>query len=184
MALISQSDLEARLGRTLTSEETTAFTLINAATQAYVEKLIGSKVESVAETTRYYDGGVHSLSIDPCTNITAVKYIDEDSNVELTFDSSDYTQEPINQTLKTELRYRWGIFNRSINNIAVTAKFSIYGDTDVLNIVKDAMLQFLSGEVQNSSNITRESIEGYTVEYASAESKSALAPIKYLFPGI
>jgi hypothetical protein len=39
MALVSQSDLEARLGRPLTAEEATAFTSINAAHQAYIENL-------------------------------------------------------------------------------------------------------------------------------------------------
>lgn len=184
MALITQSDLEARLGRSLTSEESTAFTTINAAVQSSVQSLIGSNVEAVSETTRYYDGGVQVLSIDPCTDISAVKYIDENSTVEYTFETSDYTQEPVNKTLKTYLRNRWGKFNRSINNVAVTAKFSIYADTDTLNIVKDAMLQYLESEIQNSSNIVKESIEGYSVEFASTESKSALSPIKYLFPGV
>lgn len=182
MALISQADLEARLGRSLTSEETTAFGVINSAVQSYIENLIGSDVESVSESTRYYDGGVQVLSINPCTNISAVKYVDEDSAVEYTFDTSDYTQEPINKTLKTYLRNRWGKFNRSINNVAVTAKFSIYGDTDTLNIVKDAILNYLSGEIENSSDITKESIEGYSVEFASTESRAALQPIKFLFP--
>lgn len=38
MALITKVDLEARLGRDLTSEESTAFTIINAAVQSSVEK--------------------------------------------------------------------------------------------------------------------------------------------------
>jgi hypothetical protein len=184
MALISQADLQARLGRTLTSDEATAFGVINAAVQSYVESLIGSSVESASASTRYFDGGVQVLSIDPCTDITAVKYVDEDSTVEYTFETSDYTQEPVNKTLKTYLRNRWGKFNRSINNVAVTAKFSIYGDTETLNIVKDAILNYLTGEIENSSNITKESIEGYSVEFASTESKSSLAPIKFLFPGV
>ena len=58
MALIEQSDLEARLGRSLTAEEASAFTIVNTANQAYVEGMIGSSVESVAEATRYFDGGV------------------------------------------------------------------------------------------------------------------------------
>lgn len=184
MALISQADLQARLGRTLTSDEATAFTVINNAVQSYVESLIGSSVESANESTRYFDGGVHTLSINPCTDITAVKYVDDDSAVEYTFDSSDFTKEPINKTLKTYLRNRLGKFVRGINNVAVTAKFSIFGDTETLNIVKDAMLSYLSSEIENSSNITKESIEGYSVEFASTESKSSLSPIKYLFPGV
>jgi hypothetical protein len=184
MALITKVDLEARLGRDLTSEESTAFTIINAAVQSSVEKMIGSSIESVSASTRLYDGGVQHLSIDPCTSITAVKYVDDDTDVEYTFDSSDYTAEPVNRTLKTMLRNRAGKFGTGMNNVQVTAKFSIYEDTATLSVVKDALLNFLLSEVQDTSNIKKESIEGYSIEYASTESQAALAPIKYLFPGV
>lgn len=184
MALITQSDLEARLGRALSAEEVSAFTLINAANQAFVEKLIGSSVESASATSRYYDGGVQHLTIDPCTSLTAVNIVDDDQIVTDTVDTTDYTSEPINRTLKFWLRYRGGKLPTGINNIKVTAKFSIYDDTDTLNIVKNAMLEALVSEVDNSDNIIRESIEGYSVERAKPETKSALETVKFLFPEI
>lgn len=184
MALITQSDIEARLGRSLTAEETTTFTIVNNALQSKVEQMIGSDVESVSETTRYYDGGVQHLPINPCTNITSVKLVDDDQVATDTYDTTDYTTEPINKTLKTMLRHRSGAFSIGINNIAIAAKFSIYGDTDTLNIVKDAMINALVSEVNNSDNIKRESIEGYSIEYATTETKNSLASIKYLFPEI
>lgn len=184
MALISQSDIEARLGRSLTAEETTTFTIVNNALQSKVELMIGSDVEEVSETTRYYDGGVQHLPINPCTNITSVKLVDDDQVATDTYDTTDYTTEPINKTLKTMLRHRSGAFSIGINNIAIAAKFSIYGDTDTLNIVKDAMINALVSEVNNSDNIKRESIEGYSIEYATTETKNSLASIKYLFPEI
>lgn len=184
MALITQSDIEARLDRSLTAEETTTFTIVNNALQSKVEQMIGSDVESVSETTRYYDGGVQHLPINPCTNITSVKLVDDDQVATDTYDTTDYTTEPINKTLKTMLRHRSGAFSIGINNIAIAAKFSIYGDTDTLNIVKDAMINALVSEVNNSDNIKRESIEGYSIEYATTETKNSLASIKYLFPEI
>ena len=184
MALITQSDIEARLGRSLTAEETTTFTIVNNALQSKVEQMIGSDVESVSETTRYFDGGVQHLPINPCTNITSVKLVDDDQVATDTYDTTDYTTEPINKTLKTMLRHRSGAFSTGINNIAIAAKFSIYGDTDTLNIVKDAMINALVSEVNNSDNIKRESIEGYSIEYATTETKNSLASIKYLFPEI
>ena len=184
MALITQSDIEARLGRSLTAEETTTFTIVNNALQSKVELMIGSDVEEVSETTRYFDGGVQHLPINPCTNITSVKLVDDDQVATDTYDTTDYTTEPINKTLKTMLRHRSGAFSIGINNIAIAAKFSIYGDTDTLNIVKDAMINALVSEVNNSDNIKRESIEGYSIEYATTETKNSLASIKYLFPEI
>ena len=63
MALITQADIEARLGRSLTADESSSFTLINLALQAHIERMIGSSIESVSPTTRYYDGGVQHLAL-------------------------------------------------------------------------------------------------------------------------
>lgn len=190
MALISQSEVEARLGRSLTAEESSAFTTINAALQAQIEKIIGSSVESVSASTRYYDGGEvnqshgkQHLTIDPCTSVSAVKQVNDDEDVIQTYDTTDYTIEPRNRTLKNMIRHRVR-FVSGINNIAVTAKFSIYEDTDTLNIIKNAMLEFLVSEVENSDNIKKESIEGYSIEYASTQAKDSLSKIYYLFPEI
>jgi hypothetical protein len=184
MALLSSTDLEAKLGRNLTADELTAFTLLNAALQSQVERLIGSSIESVSASTRYYDGGVQHLKIDPCTAITAVKYVDDETAVEFTFLDSDITKEPVNKTLKTMLRNRDGRFNLGMNNVSVTAKFSIYDDTATLNIVKNAMLDALSAEIDSSDNIKSESIEGYSVTFETTQSKNALDQISYLFPEV
>ena len=184
MALISSTELEQRIGRSLTTDEASTFTLLNNALQAIVEKMIGSSVESVSATTRYYDGGVQHLAIDPCTSFTSLKLVDDDYVVIDTYDTTDYTTEPINKTLKTMVRFRQGKFQTGINNIAVEAKFSIYEDTTTLNIVKSALLESLVAELTNNDNIQRESIEGYSIEYMTNETKDNLSAIKFLFPGI
>ena len=184
MALVSQSDLEARLQRSLTSEEASAFTLINAANQAFLEKKIGSSLEAATSSTRYYDGGLQHLKIDPCTSVTAIKIVNDDQTVTDTLDSSDYTLEPINRTLKTQVRNRGGRFPVGINNIAVTALFSIYADTSILNIVKSALIDALISEIDKSGDIRKESIEGYSVEFAQTATRNALESVEYLFPEI
>lgn len=184
MALISQGDLEARIGRSLTTEEENAFTSINNANQAYIEKIIGSSVEDQSVSSRYFDGGLQHLPIDPCTDISGIYMVDDDQVATYTYDTSDYTTEPINRTLKTMLRHRSGPFFTGINNIKVSAKFSIYGDADILAIVKDAMLEALEAELSDNDNIKRESLEGYSVEYATTQTKEALSRIKGLFPSL
>jgi len=185
MALITQADLEARLGRSLTAEEVSAFTIINTANQAYVENVIlGSGVESVNASTRYFDGGVQHLSIDPCTSISSVQLVDDDFTATYTYDTSDYTKEPLSRTVKTMLRHRPGKFITGIRNIAVTAKFSIYEDANTLAIVKDALLSALESEINNTDNILKESIEGYSVEFAQTQTKDSLSKLKGLFPNI
>lgn len=185
MALITQSDLEARLGRTLTTAESNAFPLINLANQKYLEKYIGSSLEDVEPSTRYYDGGMQHLGIDPATDITAINVVDDDSIVTDTIDTTDYTVEPTSKTIKTQIRFRSRYFPRGINNVRVTAKFSIYDDSDLLAIVKNALLEALYAEFKNSSNeFHKESIEGYSVEYARVETRDILNQVKYLFPQI
>ena len=184
MALISQEDLEARLGRSLTAEEQAAFPSINSGIQSNIEKLIGSLVEPETLRDRYFDGGVQHLAIDPCTDIASVTLVDDDEVSVYVYDTTDFTKEPRNTIMKTMLRHRAGRFMTGINNIKINAKFSINGDAQVLAIVKDAMLDALLGEINNSSNVKRESIEGYSIEYASTEAKDALNKISLLFPQI
>ena len=192
MALISQSELENRLGRELTTQEANDFDTQNLALQTYVEKWIGSSLEAVDETTRYYDAGSQHTMIDPATEITAVKYVNDDASSEYTFDTSDYTLEPRNSTLKTMIRSRNSKTQRGINNLSVTGKFSIAGDPNIVAMVKSAMLNALASgyRVSSTQDIKKESIEGYSVEYSDkstdlpAETLQALQPIKYLFPGI
>lgn len=183
MALISQTEIEQRLGRPLTADEVDSFNTINQAMQFEVERMIGSDIEPVQPATRYYDGGVQHLAIDPCTDITAIKYVDDDENVVETLDTTDYTLEPRKYTMKTMVRHR-NKFYTGINNVAITAKFSINGDAKVLEIVRNALINALVAEIQNIGNIKRENIEGYSVEYIIPESKSALNSIKYLFPEV
>lgn len=184
MALIKQSDLEAKLGRTLTDDESNAFTVVNTALQTQIERTIGSSVESASEDTRYYDGGVQHLAIDPCTDITAVEQVDDDGVVVYVYDTTDYNIDPRNRTLKTMLRHRNGAFMRGISNIAVTAKFSVYDDSETLAVVKNALLEALTAELEDADNLIKESIEGYSVEYAKTQTKDALANIRYLFPEV
>lgn len=184
MALIKQGDVETKLGRDLTQSEQHAFATINNALQTHVEHIIGSAVTSANETTRYYDGGLKHIAIDPCTAVSAVKYVDADNVVLQTVDTSYYTTEPVNRTLKRLLRHRTGRFQAGANNIAVTAVFSIYDDSDTLNVVKHALLESLVSELDNSDNIKRESIEGYSIEYASSVTKNNLQQLRLLFPEV
>lgn len=189
MALIAQSDLEARLGRTLTADEASAFAIVNASNQAYIERMIGSSVEAASETTRYYDGGVQHLAIDPVSEISAVNYVDDDSAAYYLNDTTDYTTEPRNRQVYQMLRFRPGAYPRGINNIAVTGKFSTYADAGLTAIIKDALIAMAEASfsaTERSTDVAKESIEGYTVEYISNKQSvsTALDKVKAAFPGI
>lgn len=182
MALVSQSDLEAKLGRTLSTDEQSAFDTMNEAIQSGIEKMLGVSVESEDATTRYYDGGVQHLGIDLCTDISAVKIYNEEYNITETVDESDYTSEPYNKTLKHLIRFRYGRSYSGFNNIGVTAKFSTYGDDQATSIIKEAILDMLVDEIQDKTNIKRESIEGYSVEFGEHRDKQSVRALNSLMP--
>lgn len=185
MALIKQGELEQRLGRLLTEEESGAFVTLNSALQIQIEDMIGSSVEEAQATERFYDGGVQHLRLDPCTEVTAVRYVDDDQVIDDTLDTTDYTVEPVNRTLKTMIRYRPGRLSIGINNIRVTAKFSVWGDSRARTIVKNAMLDMLSQAINNGSGSTngkikREAIEGYSIEYESMNETDNMKALRTL----
>lgn len=184
MALLSQSDLEAKLNRTLTSSEVTMFNIQNVALQKYVEERIGSALETVSATTRYYDGGKQHLPIDPCTEVSLVQYIDVTRTVITDIPTLYYLVESLNKTLKTQLTYQYGCFVGGYSNIAVTAEFSIAGDVAAVAFVKDIMLNALALMIQNTTNIKMEDIEGYKVIYDRPDVKEALMGLSFLFPGM
>lgn len=184
MALIAQAELEQRLNRSLTANEVALFPLVNMALQSYVEDMIGSSLEVTTASLRYYNGGVQHLAIDPCYDITEVTYRDENQLVDDTIDPDDYTTYPANKTIKTQITARFGRFVRGYNNIGVTAKFSIAGDANTVAIIKRSLLELLASEIESNDNINKESIEGYSVEYAKSETRDQLERLAYLFPRI
>jgi len=184
MALIRKSDLEARIGRDLTTEEATAFTTLVAANERYLEDLIGSSLTSTTPTTRLYDGGLQHTPIDPCTSVTAIAIVDDDAVVYDTLDTTDYTVEPVNKTLKTMVRYRNGRLPVGINNVRVSATFSLAGDSGATAIAKNALLDMLTDQIENKDNVVRESIEGYTVEFGNIKESESIKALRSLIPPV
>jgi hypothetical protein len=167
MGLISEELVEARLGRALTTSETTLFETLNLSIQSQVERMLGVPVEEVSPSTRVYNGGSQHLPIDLVTDVTRIEYIDDDSLNYSDFDSSDYVLEPTSRTLKNMIINRSGSY-RGINNVRVTGKFSTYGDAGVTAIVKMAILDMLVQYFNdNGNNVQKETIEGYSVEYGN-----------------
>jgi hypothetical protein len=184
MALITQTELENKLGRSLTADEIANFAIMNVAVQSYVERMLGTSVETETPATRYYDGGLQNLEIDPCMAITAVGYVDAYNNPQYVLATNEYTIEPNTRAVKTMVRNRWGKFASGMNNVAITATFSIYDDPDTLAIVKNAMLDILDQVIENKESVTQESIEGYSVNYGSLNQTASMKALGTIIQGI
>lgn len=164
------------LQRTLSANETSALSgFILAAIDAWIDRQLQSHFGSVGETTREYDGGWHTVDIDPCQSITAVKILNNDGTDGSTYtDLTDYVAEPANDDIKRELVHRGrGRFPRGQQRIAVTAKFSEYDFTNntvpsdiVLAATRLAGGILAGGKSQGSGGtVASESLEGHSISY-------------------
>ena len=160
---LTQAEFEDFVKRSLTSDEATMFLIAEGAAEKFIDNHTDTNFNNVSETSKYYDGGVCEIDIDPCTSVTAVASVDSDLSIVETYDSDIYILEPYNSTVKWSLRSRIGRFNRGVKNIKVTAKFSSYIDK-VPSEIKLACAILCQGTIDNPSNYKKESLEGYSYE--------------------
>lgn len=175
MLYTDTDQIESAIGRDLSEDEKANLIVLVPAVQAWIDNYTSSTFDEVEEaTTRYYDGGSCSLDIDPCTAITAITSVDDvDQSVSYTYvDVEDYIAEPVNKTVKTEIRRRYGSFPRGIANIAVTALFTEYDGqvpTDIQAAATMICIDLLRSRATdaNGANIKSEDIEGHKITYTT-----------------
>lgn len=176
MAYTDATQVSNFLQRSLTSYETSELPNIIAAIKIWLDKKLNSTFDQVGATTRYYDGGVRNLDIDPCTDITSVQSIGDNGGESYEYtEGTEYVAEPQNETVKRELRKRLHPFPYGLHRIAVTAKFSEY-DGAVPADIQIAATRLSAGVINSgitagtsttggSGAISRESLEGHSIEY-------------------
>lgn len=170
MAYTDSTQVSNFLGRALTTYETAELPNIIAAIKIFLDKRLNSTFDEVDPSTRYYDGGMQSLDIDPCTAITEVKSINDDASSSYIYvDGTEYIAEPQNETVKRELRKRLSPFPRGIHRVGVTASFSEYDD-GVPADIQIAATRLAAGVLKSGINVSSgeiksESLEGHSITY-------------------
>lgn len=170
MGYTNQQLIENYLQRSLTENEIASLMVIIPATEQWIDGDLNSTFGEVASTTRYYEATGQQLDIDPCTAITALTSNDIDNSVNYTYPSTDYVAEPVNETVKRELRLRYGKFNPGKANVGVTAKFSEW-DNGVPEDITIAATRIAAGILNagkqsgTGENLESESLEGHSVSY-------------------
>lgn len=166
MAYTTQPLVSAFIKRSLTANEITLFNIMLTTVTNWINNQIDSAFGTTVETTKYYDGGTRYLDIDPCIELTAVNLVDsEETSRYLYILNEDYEQQPLNETVKTMIEYRLGIFPSGLGNIAVTAKFT-RGEAVPDDI--QYLATYLMGKLYSQAvtgDLKRESIEGYSREF-------------------
>lgn len=171
MAYTTSSLISAFLQRSLTANETTLLTTLIPAIQIWIDKRLNSTFDNVASSTRYYDGGVRNLDIDPCTAISQVEAINDDGTDSYIYTSTyEYVAEPQNETVKRSLTKRLAAFPRGVHRIAVTALFSEY-DSGVPSDIQILATRLVTGVINSGKyagmggNVMQESLEGHEIRY-------------------
>lgn len=171
------TNISTFLQRSLSANESASLTtfILNA-----VDKWIDSQLETtfanVGATTRYYDGGAHTLDIDPVQSVTQLKSINNDaSDSYLYTENTEFVLEPVNESVKREIVYRGRSrrFPAGQRRMAVTGKFSEY-DYDNAKVPDDIVMAAtrLAGGVLaagkttgQGGNIQLEQLEGHEIRY-------------------
>lgn len=170
MAYTNRQLIENYLQRSLSENEIAALPVIIPAAEQWIDSTLNSTFDVATPTTRNYEADGKSLDIDPCTAITALTSNDPYNIAYYTYQTFEYVAEPINETVKREIRLRYGNFPEGTSNISVTATFSEY-DGGVPEDIVIAATRIVGGIINagkaagNNENLTHESLEGHMVRY-------------------
>lgn len=161
MSYTSQANVEASLGRSLTSAEVVLLPLLLDAADAYINNYVHSTFGTPTPSTRYYQGGASIINIDPCYSITALAAVDNYETSLYDYVAGEYYEAgPKNESIK---RWLWarGYFPKGLYNIAVSATFSLGAVTnDIVYLATYLITRLLNNN--SSGNLSQESIEGYS----------------------
>ncbi len=181
MAYTDQAKIEDFLQRTLTQDEVDLLVVLLPSIKTWIDDYTSSTFDTAVETTRRYDGGGLSIDIDPAQDITEVALVNRDGTESYSYtDGEEYIKEPINATIKNEIRRHITRWPRGAANMAVTAKFTEYdfANSKVPDDIVTAATRIAAGIIKASSyddsanaagNIKKESLEGHTVEYLTSQ---------------
>ena len=161
MTYTDQTTIQSFLKRTLSADEITILPLILEVVDTYINSTIGI-FGNVAESSKYYSGGLQIIDIDNCFSISKVELVDEYNIVTYTYLSNEVLYLPSNESGKKYLEKRYGKFPCGKSNLKVTGKFAI-----ALSVPNDIkyLATYLSGQLFSSNivaNLQSESIEGYS----------------------
>lgn len=178
MAYTTAAQISDYLQRALTTDETDWLAILIPAIQIWIDLKTNSTFDIAVESSRYYDGGLSAIQIEPATAITEVTTVQEDST--LTEDTPaltenvDFILEPYNQTVKNEIVKRHGYWPSGKKNLKVTAKFSEYDGgvpSDIAVIATRIAAGIINaGKVDSSGgNVASESLEGHSITYDTSQ---------------
>lgn len=171
------TNISAFLQRALTANETSALNgFILNAVDKYIDGLLQSTFGDQQPSTRYFDGGGHSIDIDPVQSVTGIKSVNNDGSDSYSYtENTEFVLEPVNETVKREVVYRGRgrRFPSGQRRMAVTGRFTEYDYTNskvpddiVMAATRLASGILAAGKITGQGgNIQQESLEGHEIRY-------------------
>lgn len=165
------------LQRALSANETAALNnFILNAVDKWIDRKLESQFRDVPASTRYFDGGGHSIDVDPVQSITAVGSLNNDGSAAYSYtENTEIVYEPVNEVVKRELVYRGRgrRFPRGQRRMAVTGIFSEYDYTTnavpydiVMAATRLAAGILNAGRLAGlGENLQEEQLEGHMLRY-------------------
>jgi len=195
MAYSTQAQIEAILGRDLTSQEKLSLIALSPAVDAWIVSQTGTSFSGSTLTTKYYDANSPIVDFDIAYDVQSVALVSTDDNsVIYTYtEGTEYVLAPYNSEIKTYLEKRsyapwtWAWYDDTdwwyggAKRLAITAKFG-YPDgvpDDIGYLASYVLAKILSGQSNffvDSAAYKSEKIEGYERVYADVQ--TALAKLK------
>jgi hypothetical protein len=166
MPYTDQTKIENYLKRSLTAKETGLMMMLLPSIDQTIDAIAGRTFNKATTTTSRYYNGTNGLRlwIDECIEVSLVEEVDYDDEVLYEWVLGvDYELYPYNETLKAAIESRGIRFFDGVKRYKITGKF---GYTDTPESVSMAATIMAAGAFSNPTALKRESIEGYTREWA------------------
>lgn len=176
----NQEKIEAEIKRSLTADELANLDIIIEKMSDLVSEYCNrvwsdiptEETGEVEETTRIYDGeGRRELMINDTdfTDISKIELLDSEGSVFETIDeATDFILYPLNATTKNSIVLRDYNFPLGHARVQLTGTFNSGSVPNaIISTVTRLVCDYLIS-IENPSNITKESIEGYSYELKSS----------------
>lgn len=164
MAYTTVAKIQAQLGTTLTSEQSTYFTdVLSPGVDAYINSVTETQFGSVTTVEAFVSGdGTDLLIIPTMHTITAVNVVNNDGTFELV-GATDYTEYPRSQNYVYALRKYTGEWSDGFENYRVSG---IYGYSTVPDDITQAATDLaVSALSANQEGYKSEKVGDWSVTY-------------------
>lgn len=175
----SKQQVETYIKRSLTESEDAFLSIINPAIKAWIDAYTNSNFSKVNPSTRYYDNEdwcEGSIDLDPCTDITQVSAVNEQTNEDYyVYFPYQYIAEPRNETVKRELVRKDAMWPEGWGNIAVTARYSEWVNGVPEDVTAAATIMaagIINSGLNHTDNLKSETIEGYKYDLSDIKGEN------------